>query len=130
GEPFFYLADIVAALDRAHGEREFQLRAHLGNFALWLAGCFPDHVTHRVHRRGAPGISYYDELGAAGFRAAASSSLAPRHGLGEIFADVAEHFSDVRSALNSLSDTVLFPHPRSATDRILRQVADDFNRRP
>lgn len=129
GEPFFYLADIVAALDRAHGEREFQLRAHLGNFALWLAGCFPDHVTHRVHRRGAPGISYYDELGAAGFRAAASSSLAPRHGLGEIFTDVAEHFSDVRSALNSLSDTVLFPHPRDATDRILRQVADDFNRR-
>src|SRR5688500_1552921 len=34
GEPFFYMADILAALERARGEREFRLRVHLGNFAL------------------------------------------------------------------------------------------------
>ncbi len=70
---FRYLADIVAALEEARGEREFQLRVHLGNFALWLAGVFPDHITHRVQRRGAPPLSYYDEMGAIGFRTAAGT---------------------------------------------------------
>ena len=49
-----YLADILTELERARGEREFELRAHLGNLALWLGGIFPDHIAHRVQRRGAP----------------------------------------------------------------------------
>ena len=129
GEPFYYLADIVAALEQAHGEREFLLRVHLGNFALWLAGVFPEYITHRVQRRGAPGIAYYDALGAAGFRAAAASDLALRHGVGDVFLGVADRFRDVRSALNSLSDTVFFPTAPDQVERILRQVTDDFNRR-
>ena len=129
GEPFFYLADILGALERARGEREFLLRAHLGNFALWLAGIFPDFITHRVQRRGAPPLSYYDQLGAAGFRMAAASDLALRHGLGDLFLSAADRFQDVRSALNSLSDTLFFPYSREAVERLLRQVSDDFERR-
>ena len=128
GEPFFYLADILAALERARGEREFLLRVHLGNFALWLAGVFPDYITHRVQRRGAPPLSYYDEMGAAGYRMAAGSELALRHGLGDLFVRAADRFPDVRSALNSLSDTLFFPHSRDAIERLLRQVSDDFRR--
>ncbi|HEU0013055.1 MAG TPA: hypothetical protein VFQ45_05200, partial [Longimicrobium sp.] len=45
GEPFHYLADIMGALEHARGEREFLLRVHLGNFALWLAGVFPDWIS-------------------------------------------------------------------------------------
>jgi hypothetical protein len=129
GEPFHYLADIVAAMEQARGEREFRLRVHLGNFALWLGGLFPDYVTQRVQRRGAPPLSYYDELGALGFRSAAGSQLALRHGLGEVFLQAAEQFRDVRSALNSLSDTLFFPKAPDAVDRLLRQVSDDFQRR-
>ena len=128
GEPFFYLADILAALERARGEREFLLRVHLGNFALWLAGVFPDYVTHRVQRRGAPPLSYYDALGAAGYRMAAGSDLALRHGLGDVFVSAADRFADVRAALNSLSDTLFFPCSRDAVERLLRQVSDDFRR--
>jgi hypothetical protein len=128
GEPFFYLTDILAALEQARGDREFLLRVHLGNFALWLAGLFPDHITGRVQRRGAPPLSYYDELGALGFRSAAASQLALRHGLGEIFLRAAEQFQDLRAALNSLSDTLFFPHAPDAVDRLLRQVTDDFRR--
>jgi hypothetical protein len=128
GEPFFYLADILAAVEQARGDREFLLRVHLGNFALWLAGLFPDYVTGRVQRRGAPPLSYYDELGAAGFRTAAASQLALRHGLGDLFLRAAEQFQDVRSALNSLSDTLFFPRAPDAVDRLLRQVSDDFQR--
>src|SRR5688500_6829111 len=129
GEPFLYLVDIVTALEQARGEREFLLRLHLGNFALWLGGLFPDYITHRVQRRGAPPLSYYDQLGATGFRLAADSQLALRYGLGDLFLRVADRFQDVRCALNSLSDTLLFPHAPDAVDRLLRQVSDDFQRR-
>lgn len=128
GEPFYYLADILAQLERARGEREFLLRVHLGNFALWLGGIFPDFITHRVQRRGAPPLSYYDELGAAGFRMAAGSNLALRHELGDVLVTAADRFRDVRAALNSLSDTLFFPYSRDAVERLLRQVSDDFHR--
>jgi len=126
GEPFHYLADILTALERARGEREFLLRVHLGNFALWLAGVFPDHITYRVQRRGAPPLSYYDELGSTGFRMAAGSALALRHGLGDVLLRAADRFRDVRTALNSLSDTLFFPASRDAVERLLRQVSDGF----
>jgi len=129
GEPFHYLADILAAVERARGEREFLLRVHLGNFALWLAGLFPDYIGARVQRRGAPPLSYYEQMGALGFRSAAGTELAVRHGLGDVFLNMAERFRDVRVALNSLSDTVFFPRPGDPVDRLLRQVTDDFQGR-
>lgn len=128
GEPFHYLADVMEALQRARGEREFLLRVHLGNLALWLAGVFPDWITTRVQRRGAPPLSYYDEMGAAGFRMAADSALALRHGMGDVLVRAADRFTDVRAALNSLSDTLFFPHTRESVERLLRQVSDDFRR--
>ena len=129
GEPFLYLADILQAIERARGEREFLLRVHLGNFALWLGGMFPDHVTHRVQRRGAPGLEYFDDLGAVGFRTAAGNEIAMRHGLGDLFLNAAERFRDVRTALNTLADAVFFPQARDPVDRLLRQVTDDFRRK-
>ena len=123
-----YLADVLTELERARGEREFVLRAHLGNLALWVAGVFPDHVTHRVQRRGAPPLSYYDALGASGFRGAAGMELAMQHGLGDLFVRIADQFSGVRSALNGLSDALFFPQPSDAVERLLREVSDGFDR--
>lgn len=123
-----YLVDILVELERARGEREFQLRAHLGNLALWIAGVFPDHITHRVQRRGAPPLSYYDELGASGFRSAAGMEMALRYGLGDLFVRIADDFSNVRSALNGLSDALFFPHPGDAVERLLREVTESFRR--
>jgi hypothetical protein len=124
----FYLVDILTELERSRGEREFHLRAHLGNLALWLAGVFPDFITQRVRRRGAPPLSYYDEMGAAGFRSAAGMQLALRYDLGDLFVRCADRFSDVRSALNGLSDALFFPQPTDAVERVLREVSDRFDR--
>lgn len=124
----FYLADVLAELDLARGEREFELRAHLGNLALWLAGVFPDHVTHRVQRRGAPPLSYFDEMGAAGFRGAARMQMAIEHGLGDLFLQISDRFYDVRSALNGLSDALFFPAPKDPIERVLREVSEGFAR--
>lgn len=123
-----YLTDVLMEIDRARGDREFLLRAHVGNLALWLAGVFPDFLTHRVQRRGAPPISYYDEVGASGFRSAAAMDLAVRYGLGELFLQFADRFSDVRSALNGLSDALFFPQPPDSVERVLREVSDRFHR--
>lgn len=123
-----YLVDILDEIDRARGEREFALRVHLGNVALWLAGIFPDFITHRVQRRGAPPLSYYDEMGASSFRSAASMRDAVRYGIGDLYLRFADEFSNVRSALNSLSDALFFPASGDAVERVLREVADRFER--
>ncbi|HSJ14248.1 MAG TPA: hypothetical protein VK939_07525 [Longimicrobiales bacterium] len=124
-----YLVDIVAEGQRSTGRRAFLLRAHLGEFALWLSGLFPDHITARVHRRGAPGIDYYEQLGTTGYRMAASCTEAERHGLAELYRNCADFFPALRVALNRVADRHLFPATGDRIDRLLRQVADEFRQR-
>lgn len=123
---FEYLVDIVHAMDAADGRREFLLHVHLGDFALWLSGLFPDHITARVDRRGAPGIEYYEELGATGYRRAADSRDAADHGLQSVYRSCADTFRTLRVALNRISDRYFFPTTGDPVDRLLRQVADRF----
>lgn len=128
GDPdtFHYLVDLVAAAETADGRRRFLVRAHLGNYALWLGGIFPDRVTYRVQRRGAPGLDYVEALGASGYRMAAESSLADRHGLAALYRTAADVFPDLRVALNRISDRYLFPGRGGSVNRLLRQVSDAF----
>lgn len=123
-EAFDYLVDIVSAAHDATSGRAFLLHAHLGNFALWLSGLFPDSITARVQRRGAPGIEYYEEVGAAGYQRAAESRDAGRHGLDRLFRTCADGFPELRIALNRVSDRYFFPRKGDPTERLLRQLAD------
>lgn len=119
------LAGIAADIESADAHRAFLARAHLGNYALWLSGLFPDHIAHRHVRRGGPDLGYYEEMGRRGFRLAAGHRLANQHGLAPLFGAAAEAFPQLRIALNGLSDTLLFPHVHTP-DRLLRQVRDAF----
>ncbi len=121
-----YLADIVEALDSASGRQAFLLRAHLGNFALWLSGVFPDRITARVERRGAPGIRYYEAMGATGYRLAADTADAENWGLDRLYQTFADNFPVLRVALNRIADRHLFPTRGDPIDRLLRQIADRF----
>jgi hypothetical protein len=125
-QEFAHLVDIIAAGDDATGERAFLLRAHLGEFALWLSGLFPDHISARVQRRGAPGISYYEQLGAIGYRMAADYQIAQQHGLDRVYRDCADGFPALRIALNRIADRHLFPATGDRIERLLRQVSDSF----
>ena len=127
---FRHLVDIVAAGDGARGERAFLLRAHLGEFALWLSGLFPDHISARVQRRGAPGIGYYEQLGATGYRMAAEYGIARQHGLDRLYRDCADGFPALRTALNRIADRHIFPATGDRIERLLRQVSDSFRIRP
>jgi hypothetical protein len=124
---FLYLVDLVAAADSPDGRRQFLVRAHLGNYALWLTGIFPDFVTARVHRKGAPGIEYFQEMGATGYRLAADTPIASDHGLDQLFRQAADTFPELRIALNRVADRYLFPASRGSVDRLLRQVSDAFD---
>ncbi len=121
-----FLVDVVADLEGESSERrQFLLSAHLGNYSLWLSGLFPDYVIARVHRRGAPGLDYYEGLGSTGYLMASECELAGRYDLTGIYRDVASGFRAVRRALNRVSDRYFFPVAPTPIDRLLRQVIDD-----
>jgi hypothetical protein len=124
---YSYLVDLMTAAESATGHHRFLLHAHLGDFALWLSGLFPDYITARVQRRGAPGIHYYESLGATGYRTAAVSRAAAQNGMNHVYLSCADAFPDLRVALNTISDRHLFPVRAESIDRVLRQVSDSFN---
>src|SRR5213596_1140098 len=122
-QTYAYLVDIVGDLTGLDdtGERGFLLRAHLGNYSLWLAGLFPDFIEARRSRKGGPDLPYYDELGRQGFRLAAEHRLAEHLGVATIYRSAAERFPTLRVAFNRLSDRVFFPNV-STPDKILRNL--------
>lgn len=123
---FSYLIDLVTAAESASGQHAFMLQAHLGDFALWLSGLFPDYITARVQRRGAPPIEYYETMGATGYRNAADNSAAHTSGMARVYRNCADAFPDLRIALNSVADRHLFPARGASIERLLRQVANSF----
>jgi len=119
-----YLVDILADLESSNGERRFRVMVHLGNYALWLAGLFPDYIAARHLRKAGPDVSYYDALGRRGFGMASDHTLAGEYGLATVLRTAAERFPSVRGALNGVSDRLLFPTVQTA-DRGLRQLGRD-----
>jgi len=128
-QEYRYLTDIVAAGEQSTGRRAFMLHAHLGEFALWLSGLFPDHISARVHRRGAPPISYYEAMGSNGYRLAARYEDAEQHGIAELYRNCADFFPALRVSLNRVADRHMFPVSGDRIDRMLRQVADSFRQK-
>ena len=123
-ETYDTLAGLIAAAEGADPRRAFLVQAHLGNYALWMSGMFPDHIAHRQWRRGGPTLDYFEQLGRRGFQLAAGHRLANEHGLALLFSLAAERFPVVRIALNRISDALLFPN-RHSPDRLMRQVRDE-----
>jgi hypothetical protein len=122
-QSYHYLVDMVADLgdlDSA-GERSLLLRAHLGNYSLWLAGLFPDYIAARRSRAGGPDLPYYDELGRQGYQLASEHRLAERFGVAAIYRAAAERFPALRQAFNRLSDRLFFPDSTSP-EKILRNL--------
>jgi hypothetical protein len=116
-----YMVDILADLEATGGERRFKVMVHLGNYALWLAGLFPDYIAARHLRKAGPDVTYYDSLGRRGFEMASDHTLATEYGLAAVLRVAAERFPSLRSALNGVSDRVLFPGVHTP-DRVLREL--------
>jgi len=95
-----YLVDILHDLEQSRGPRHFTVCVHLGNYALWVSGIYPDRIRARRARRGGPDIGYYEALGQRGFAEASEHHLAERAGLDAIYQRAASRFPVVRRALN------------------------------
>ena len=121
-QEFGYLVDILEEMTRAQGRRAFLLQAHLGNFALWLSGLFPDYITDRVRRKGGPGLDYYEEMGQTGYRLAADAPHAQERSLDVLYRGAAEAFGPLRRSLNRVSDRFLFPQSGTPVERLIRQA--------
>lgn len=116
-----YLTDIVADAEASGPERRFKVLVHLGDYALWLAGVFPDYIAARRLRSGGPDVAYYDALGRRGYGLASAHASANALGLEAVFRTAAERFPALRFALNGLSDRVFFPNVYSP-DRFSREL--------
>jgi hypothetical protein len=111
-------------LNDPDARRAFLVQTHLGNYALWLSGLFPDYIEQRRWRRGGPDLDYYEEMGRRGFQLAADHQIAEEHGLTTLYASAADRFGLIRTALNAVSDTLFFPSVHTA-ERLMRQVRDE-----
>jgi hypothetical protein len=103
------VADYLSAMLLEFGDRRFKVMVHLGNYALWLSGLFPDYIAARRLRKAGPDVAYYEALGSRGFGLASDHALAEEYGLDAVLRTAAERFPALRSALNAVSDRLLFP---------------------
>jgi hypothetical protein len=101
-----YISDMLIALTHATPEQTFLLRAHVGNYSLFISGIFHEN-TQRRSLRGAPDIGFYEQVGRSSYQLVASHETARRCELTDVFAGLASRFHDVRLALNELSDRLL-----------------------
>jgi len=101
-----YLSDMLLALRDASPWQAFHIRAHVGNYALFLSGIFPERVSGRS-KRGAPDFSFYEGMGSTSYRVAAQHSLARSCNLTRIYETLAEAFHEIRLALNRVADSLL-----------------------
>lgn len=101
-----YLSDMLIALSRASAAQTFLLRAHVGNYSLFVSGIFHENAQRRS-RRGAPDLEFYEQIGRTNYQLVASHSTARRCELNDVFEELADRFHEVRLALNHLSDELL-----------------------
>jgi hypothetical protein len=102
--PLDYFFEMLTALQTADARTSFFIRAHIGNYSLFLSGVFPERIRFRAEARGFPGVKYYDALGRTHYRAASDHRLAQRYEVAEIFQTLADRFETTRLALNDMAD--------------------------
>jgi hypothetical protein len=101
-----YICDMLIALTRATPAQAFLLRAHVGNYSLFLSGIFHEN-TQRRSLRGAPDLKFYEQIGRSSYQMVASHATARRCELNDVYEELAGRFRDVRLALNQLSERLL-----------------------
>ncbi len=108
--PIQYLSDMLLALQNASPTQAFLIRAHIGNYSLFLAGIFHETVERRS-LRGGPDLEFYERLGSGSYKMLATHRAAKNTCLAALYSQLADAFHELRVALNQLSDRLLHFHP-------------------
>src|SRR5438128_8571460 len=101
-----YVSDMLIALTRATSEQAFLLRAHVGNYSLFISGIFHEN-TQRRSLRGGPDLKFSEQVGRTNFPIVASHATARHCETAGVFQGLGDGFREVRIALNHLSDQLL-----------------------
>lgn len=105
-ESFEYLVDLLAEAAESEHERQFLVHAHLGNYALYLAGLGRRWLEYRLkYGRSALGLDYYQDMGRRAYRQAAEHRLARELELQPVFAYLSQQFDRYADALLRLGTT-------------------------
>ena len=124
-QPLNYFVDMLAALQTADDITRFYIRAHIGNYSLFLSGVFPDRIRRRAELRGAPDLRYYEDIGRTSFRAVCDHRLAHKYDLVEVFNLLSERFQTTRKALNDLGDRLIsVGDTNQSVEAILKNATD------
>jgi hypothetical protein len=121
---YHYFVDMMTDFLEASSYEAFLLRSHMGNYALFMTGLFPDYVYRKAtYGRKAPGFEYYEKVGSQSYRWAAQHRIADRYQIAHVLALLSERFRYVRVALNQLADEYLSIDERpESLDKMLRQI--------
>jgi len=124
---YHYLVDMLSDFMDASSWEAFLIRSHVGNYALFLTGMFPDYVYNKAtYGRKAPGFDYYEKMGSNSFHWAAQNKYAAEYRLAEILSELGDQFRQVRIALNNLSDKYLSLREKpDSMDILLRRIFFD-----
>jgi hypothetical protein len=117
--PLDYFFEMLSALQKADDRTSFYIRAHIGNYSLFLSGVFPDRIRFRAEGRGFPDVKYYDALGRTHYRAASDHRLAQRYELAGIFNTLSDRFKTTRLALNDIADRLFSIDPDYSLETLL-----------
>ncbi len=119
--PLDYFFEMLSALQTADERTSFYIRAHIGNYSLFLSGVFPERVRFRAEARGFPDVKYYDALGRTHYRVASDHRLAQRYELTAIFNTLSERFETTRLALNEIADRLFSIEANYTLEKLLKE---------
>jgi hypothetical protein len=122
--PFPYMIDLLGTLQEAHPEQRPALHADIGNHSLFITGIFREYILAREKRKGAPGLSYYEEMGRNNFEIASKSSMAEELELDEVYDDLSSLFQDIRVALNTMTRDYQYLHEAEEWKKVERLLKD------
>jgi hypothetical protein len=101
-----YISDMLIALTRATPEQAFLIRAHVGNYSLFISGIFHENAQRR-RGRGGPDLSFYEQIGSRNYGLVANDATAKRCELDDVYEKLADRFHEVRLALNHLAEELI-----------------------
>jgi hypothetical protein len=101
-----YISDMLIALTRATPEQAFLIRAHVGNYSLFISGIFHENAQRRS-ARGGPDLKFYEQIGSRNYGLVANDATAKRCELDDVYEELADRFHEVRLALNHLAEELI-----------------------
>lgn len=102
-----YISDLLIMLKDAGPWERLMIRAHIGDYALFISGIFPERVRAQSRHRGGPDLRFYEELGQSNYAAASCERLVDETEHKMVFRRLGQQFHHVRRALNHVAERVL-----------------------